>query len=136
MCLTCLSASVSCVLTCSSVNVPFMLTCSRANVSWILICLRANVPCVLPCKFKCSCADVSCVPTCLRAITSTNKNKFLMTFFFSFSCEIKLCTKSAGQAVMSLGRFSMRIQFSCTILHLTRRTPLTYIYVYVHIIYR
>ena len=40
----------------------------RANVSCVLTCSRANLPCVL------------FVPTCSRAITTNNKNKFSICF--------------------------------------------------------
>ena len=59
---------------------------------------------------------------CAHAITSNNKNKFLMTCFtsfsgtfsMSFSCEIKLHMKNAQKAGISLETF----------IFLTRQKPL------------
>ena len=54
---------------------PYVLTCSRANVPYMLTCSRANV---------------SSVPKYSRAITSNNKNKFLITCF-SVRFEHSVC---------------------------------------------
>ena len=93
-CLACLCAHVPRCLECLRVHVPTCLRCLRNHVSAYLTCSRANVPCMIT-RGR---ANVLYVPTCLRTITSNNKNRFSMTFFIQivgtfslyFSCEIKL----------------------------------------------
>ena len=56
-------------------------------VPYLFTCSRANMPCLL------------CVPTCSRAITTNDKDKFSITCFsyilrLSFSCEIKTVVHS------------------------------------------
>ena len=70
--LACLRSNVPYMLTCLRANVYCMLPRSYANVSCVLTCSRANVPCVLTCS-RTNMPKWSC------AITSNNKNKFLMT---------------------------------------------------------
>ena len=70
--------------------------CLRAHISTCLTCWRAHVPTCLACFCAQVVQGLTCspanVPTCSRAITSNNKNKFSMmfpwifgTFFLSFS---------------------------------------------------
>ena len=87
--LTCSHANESCVLICSRANVPCTckahsraqvatcLACSRAQVLTCLVSLRAHV-------ITWSLANISCmlcVPTCSRALTTNDKDKFSMKFF-------------------------------------------------------
>ena len=110
MYLACSRGHMPCTLTCSRANMPCMLTCSCTNVPCVLLCLRANVPTCLACSgahmpmclafslahiptcLAClraqvitySCAKlpcVLCVPTCSRAISTTDKDKFSITCF-------------------------------------------------------
>ena len=116
-CLACLCAHMPACLAWLCAHVSMYLTCSRAlhtNVLYVLVCTFANVPI---CQ-ACSHANMLCVPTCSHPVTSNNKSKFLITYFtqifgtFSliFSCEVKLCMKSAQQAGISLEAFILRIQ--------------------------
>ena len=68
-CFTYLRGHMQTCLACLRVNVPCVLTCSHANASRVLAVLTANVPYVL------------FVPTCLRAITTNNKNTFSIICF-------------------------------------------------------
>ena len=82
-CLACLHAHVPCVLTCSHANVPCMLTCSNANVPCVLTYSCANMSCVLMCQ-RALHAFCAYMPTCSRAITTNNKNKFSINVFLTF----------------------------------------------------
>ena len=111
--LMCSRANVSCVLTCRSALRAYMLTCQLVLRAYVLACLRTLRAYVLTCQrimhltcsrlacFACSRANVPCVlcvPTCSRAITISNKDKFSITCFpyifvivlCLFFCEIKL----------------------------------------------
>ena len=91
MCLACPRGNVPCVLTCSYASVSCVITCSRVSVPCMLMCSHGNVSCVLTYSsanafgmLMCSRVEMPCVlfsPTCLRAITTNNKNKFSVTWF-------------------------------------------------------
>ena len=68
-CRACLRAHVPTFLVCLSALVSACLACLRAHVPTCFACSRGNVPCML------------CVPTCSRAITTNDKNKFSITCF-------------------------------------------------------
>ena len=104
--------------------VPYVLTCQRAlratclraDASYVLTCSRVNMLCVL----TYSCVNVPCMPKCLRAITSNNKNKFSMTVLlrflvlfvsFFFLRNKTVYQKYIQQAGMSLKIFTLRIQY-------------------------
>ena len=116
-------------------NVPYILTCLACLCSHVLpclACLGAHVPTCLACLH----ANVACLPSCSRTkkasyvltcqsalyayvLTYYNSKSqkwvftdmfyfdFLVDFFFTFSCEIKLYMKSARQAGMSLETFTL-----------------------------
>ena len=69
MCLAYQRALHAYVLTCQHALHAHVLTCQRALRAYVLTFSRANMPCVL------------CVPTCSRAITTNDKDKFSITFF-------------------------------------------------------
>ena len=76
-CLACLCAHVPTCLACSRAHVPACLACLCAHVPACLACLRAQV-------IKCSRANMPClicVPTCSRAITTNNNDKFSVHVF-------------------------------------------------------
>ena len=52
--------------------VAYVLTCQRVLRVYMITCSRASVPCVL------------CVPTCSRATTTNDKDKFSITCFLAF----------------------------------------------------
>ena len=80
MCLGCLCAHMPTCLACSCAHVPTCLVCLRANVSCVSICWRDYV--LMPCVSR---VNMSCVPTCSRAITTNDKYKFSTTCFPCFS---------------------------------------------------
>ena len=76
-------------LACLRAIVPTCLACLRDHVPKCAACLRTHVPTCLAC-FAWSRANVLCVPTCSRAITTNNKNKFSITCF-PYILVIVLC---------------------------------------------
>ena len=83
----------------------------------LINCVLYMLTCQRPCVLTCSRANVLWVSKCSRAITSNNKNKFLMTcFFFVFFLRNKtLYEKYIRQAGMFLETFILRI--NSTFLH-------------------
>ena len=95
-CLACLHAHVPTRLPCILSHVPACLSCLLSHVPTCLACLCAQVPTYFAClhTYLAAClaclvvtcqhilhAYLPCAPTCSRAITSNNKNKFSMSCF-------------------------------------------------------
>ena len=107
-CLACLCTHVPTCLAYLRAHVPACLECSRAHVPACLAYLCAHVPACLACLcayvptclayvraqvIKCSCANMPCllcVPTCSRAITTNDKDKFSI-HVFAYIFVIVIC---------------------------------------------
>ena len=121
-CFSCSHALRAYVLTCQHVLRAYVLTCQRVLHVYLLTCqlaLRAHVPIFLTRLH----ANLSCVPTYLRALTSHNKNKFSMTCFPWIWNKTVHDWKSSRSGA-SLETSILRIQPYIPAFSFTRRKPL------------